>query len=62
MPGRIVRCRVLNRLSDQCTGEAVDPQAELKICARHLAEAQRLIHEAFRRASRGAEEDRPSRG
>ncbi|EPD56376.1 hypothetical protein [Streptomyces sp. HGB0020] len=49
MPGRIVTCRVLNRLGDQCTGEAVDPGAELKICVRHLAEAQRLIHEAFRR-------------
>jgi len=49
MPGRIVTCRVLNRFGHQCTGEAVDPDAELKICVRHLAEAQRLIHEAFRR-------------
>ncbi|MFD4557585.1 hypothetical protein ACFWP5_25230 [Streptomyces sp. NPDC058469] len=52
MTGRIVRCRVLNRLSDQCTGEAVDPGAELLICARHLAEAQRLIHAAFQRAKK----------
>lgn len=49
MPGRIVTCRVLNRLGNQCTGEAVDPDAELKICVRHLAEAQRLIREAVRR-------------
>lgn len=49
MPGRFVTCRVLNRRGDQCTGEAVDPDAELKICVRHLAEAQRLLHEAFRR-------------
>lgn len=49
MPGRIVTCRVLNRLGDRCTGEAVDASAELLICTRHLAEAQRLIHEAFAR-------------
>ena len=49
MPGRIVTCRVLSGRGSQCTGEAVAPDAELKICARHLAEAQRLIHEAFRR-------------
>ncbi|MGW3651871.1 hypothetical protein [Streptomyces sp. NPDC000878] len=47
-----VTCRVLNGRGNQCTGEAVDPGAELKICVRHLAEAQRLIHEAFRRAQR----------
>ncbi|MFF1702587.1 hypothetical protein [Streptomyces sp. NPDC058252] len=47
-----VTCRVLSGRGNQCTGEAVDPNAELKICARHLAEAQRLIHEAFRRANK----------
>jgi hypothetical protein len=57
-----VTCRVLSGRGTQCTAEAVDPNAELKICVRHLAEAQRLIHEAFRQASRGAEETRPSRG
>lgn len=49
MPGRIVTCRVLSGCGSQCTGEAVDPDAELKICVRHLAEAQRLIHAAFHR-------------
>ena len=58
MSGRIVRCRVLNRLSDQCTGEAVDPGAELLICARHLAAAQRLIREAFSR-TRGNSRETP---
>lgn len=52
MSGRLVRCRVHNRLGNPCTGEAVDPDAELLICARHLAEAQRLIHEAFKRAAK----------
>ena len=55
MSGRIVTCRVLSGRGVQCTGEAVDPGAELKICARHLAEAQRLIHEAFQRARRPGE-------
>jgi hypothetical protein len=57
-----VTCRILKRSGNQCTAEAVDPSAELLICTGHLAKAQRLIHEAFRRASRGAQEDRPSRG
>jgi len=53
--GRVVTCRVLSGRGVQCTGEAVDPGAELKICSRHLAEAQRLIHEAFQRARRPGE-------
>ena len=52
MASRYVTCRVLNRRGNQCTGEAVDPTAELKICSRHLAEAQRLIHEAFQRTKK----------
>jgi hypothetical protein len=52
MPDRIVTCRVLNGRGNQCTGEAVDATAELLICARHLAEAQRLIHAAFQQARR----------
>lgn len=50
MVAQYVTCRVLNQHGNQCTGEAVIHDAELKICARHLAEAQRLIHEAFQRA------------
>jgi len=52
MPERFVTCRVVNGRGVQCTAEAVDAGAELKICVRHLAEAQRLIHSAFQRASR----------
>lgn len=55
MASRITTCRVLSGRGVQCTGEAVDPNAELKICVRHLAEAQRLIHEAFRRAKKSEE-------
>lgn len=58
--GRIVRCRVLNRLGNPCSGEAVDPAAELLICPRHLAAAQRLIHEAFKRTRRNEREAPPS--
>ncbi|MDF6043229.1 hypothetical protein LRD69_13940 [Streptomyces sp. JH14] len=50
MAAKYVTCRVLTGRGVQCTGEAVDAGAELKICARHLAEAQRLIHDAFQRA------------
>ena len=47
MTATYVTCRVLNRRGVQCTAEAVDPDAELKICVRHLAEAHRLIKDAL---------------
>lgn len=52
MTAKYVTCRVLSGKGNQCTGEAVDPNAELLICVRHLAEAQRLIHAAFQRATK----------
>jgi len=55
-----VTCRVLTGRGNQCTGEAVDPHAELKICVRHLAEAQRLIHEAYSRTVDNARGTHPS--
>lgn len=47
MTERIVRCRVVDRLGNRCTGEAVVADAELKICVRHLAEAKRLLDEVL---------------
>lgn len=55
-----VTCRVLSGRGVQCTAEAVDPGAELKICVRHLAEAQRLIHEAFSRTRDNGPRTQPS--
>lgn len=52
MPDRIVTCRYLKAYNTQCTAEAVAPDAELLLCARHLAAAQRLIHEAFQQAKK----------
>jgi nitrite reductase/ring-hydroxylating ferredoxin subunit len=57
MTDRIVRCRVHNKLNDPCSGEAVDPDAELLICTRHLAAAQRLIRAAFQRAAKAGAGD-----
>lgn len=51
---RIVRCRVHNRMGNPCSDEAVDPDAELLICVRHLAEAQQLINDALRATARTA--------
>jgi hypothetical protein len=48
---KYVTCRVVDRLGNRCTGEAVMADAELLICTRHLAEAQRLIHAAYQRAT-----------
>lgn len=50
MTARYATCRVVDRFGDRCTGEAVDPAAELLICTRHLAQAQRLIRDAVERA------------
>lgn len=53
MASSYVTCRVLSGRGVQCTAEAVDPNAELKICTRHLAEAMRLVANARRRDSSG---------
>lgn len=47
MAANYVTCRVLSGRGVQCTAEAVDPGAELLICVRHLAEAQRLLQSAL---------------
>ncbi|WP_306186942.1 hypothetical protein [Streptomyces sp. MK5] len=52
MTSSYVTCRVLSGRGVQCTAEAVDPNAELKICTRHLAEAIRLVEEARERGRR----------
>ncbi len=52
MAERIIRCRVLGKHSNPCTGEAVDPDGELLICERHLAAALRIFNE--RMAALGA--------
>lgn len=49
MASSYVTCRVLSGRGVQCTAEAVDPNAELKICTRHLAEALRLVDAARER-------------
>ncbi|MGV9242636.1 hypothetical protein [Streptomyces sp. NPDC003710] len=49
MASSYTTCRVLSGRGVQCTAEAVDPNAQLKICTRHLAEAMRLIEDARQR-------------
>ncbi|MCM2580473.1 hypothetical protein [Streptomyces meridianus] len=53
MAATYVTCRVLSGRGVQCTAEAADPDAELKICVRHLAEAQRLLNAALGTARPG---------
>lgn len=43
---RIVRCRMLDKRGNQCTAEAVSPDAEILVCTRHLGQAYRLVIEA----------------
>lgn len=52
MTASYVTCRVQAGRGVQCTAEAVDPGAELLICVRHLAEAQRLLQSVMGRASK----------
>lgn len=44
-PGRrrIVTCRYLRQNGEQCTGEAVNDEAEILICTKHLARALRVV-------------------
>jgi hypothetical protein len=46
MIARMVSCRYLRRNEQQCTAEAVDPDAEVLLCSKHLARAMRLFREA----------------
>lgn len=57
MASSYVTCRVLSGRGVQCTAEAVDPHAELKICLRHLAEALRVV-EVARQRGRNARESK----
>lgn len=42
---RLARCRVTDRCGGLCTAEALDPDAEILICAGHAAAVLRLITE-----------------
>jgi hypothetical protein len=49
MASTYITCRVQTGRGVQCTAEAVDPNAKLKICTRHLAEAMELLDNAMGR-------------
>lgn len=34
---RLVRCRYLRQSGEQCTGEALDPTADVLLCTKHTA-------------------------
>ncbi|MCW2920005.1 MAG: hypothetical protein JWN52_8073 [Actinomycetia bacterium] len=40
---KLERCRYLGRGDNQCTGEVLDPAAEILLCRKHLARALQLI-------------------
>lgn len=46
-PPRAVRCRYLDRLSNQCTSEAVDPEGEVLLCVHHLGRALELVRRSL---------------
>ncbi|WP_329187019.1 hypothetical protein [Actinacidiphila glaucinigra] len=46
MTAQYVTCRMTNRFGNQCTAEAIDPNGEAIICARHAAEVMRTISQA----------------
>ncbi|MGW1892122.1 hypothetical protein ACWCP6_17960 [Streptomyces sp. NPDC002004] len=43
MAERIVTCRMTNRYGNRCTAEAITPDGEAVICARHAAEVMRTV-------------------
>lgn len=42
---RLTRCRMTDRFHNPCTGEAIDPEAAVLICARHAGLVMALIRE-----------------
>jgi len=42
----VITCRYLRRNDVQCTAEAVDPEADILLCTRHLARAMTLLRTA----------------
>jgi hypothetical protein len=51
MTERKTTCRYLKAYRTQCTTEALTPDADVLLCARHLAAAQRVFREALNGAS-----------
>lgn len=49
---RRVTCRMTDRHHDQCTGEALDPNGEVLICATHAAAVMRLVNERLKPTKR----------
>ena len=53
MSDRRTTCRYLRRDSNQCTGEAVDPDGEILLCTKHMARAVVLMQQgAMQRLAR----------
>ncbi|MEV4001010.1 hypothetical protein [Actinomadura sp. NPDC049753] len=54
-PKRIVRCRYLRQNDERCTGEVLDPAADVLLCVKHTArvvEHARATYERFRREAK----------
>jgi hypothetical protein len=45
---RRVTCRYLRRNDEQCTGEAIDPNADVLICSKHAARVMALVRTGIR--------------
>jgi hypothetical protein len=43
MADRVVTCRMTNRYGNRCTAEALDPNGEAVVCARHAAAVMRTV-------------------
>ncbi|WP_141581279.1 hypothetical protein [Actinomadura sp. WMMA1423] len=50
-PKRIIRCRYIRANDERCTGEVLDPEADVQLCLKHTArvvEHARATYERFR--------------
>jgi hypothetical protein len=46
---RIARCRYVDTDNKACTSEVVDPDAQLRLCSRHLSWAYELLRDRLGR-------------
>lgn len=51
MNTRIITCRYLRRDGNQCTGEAIDPDADILLCVKHAALVMTLVQERLGQAA-----------
>lgn len=52
MTAQHVQCRYLRRSGEQCTGEVLDPEAEVLVCAKHAGRVMEMVKRTMAQAKK----------